>query len=91
MPYFALSGRSGDGGRIGRVAGTRGSMGLEPHRAALPVPRGTRSEAGRPRTGDPRQRAKLVPQPQEAVAFGLWILKDWPIRSSTKSISEPFM
>src|SRR5262245_21631567 len=35
------------------------------------------------------QIEKLVPQPQEAVALGLWTLKDWPIRSSTKSISEP--
>ena len=32
---------------------------------------------------------KLVPQPQEAVALGLSILKDWPIRSSTKSIFAP--
>ena len=36
-----------------------------------------------------RQIEKLVPQPQEAVACGLLILKDAPIRSSTKSISEP--
>ena len=50
------------------------------------------SAAGRPRCGgriNPPQIEKLVPQPQEAVALGLWILKDWPIRSSTKSISEP--
>lgn len=39
----------------------------------------------------PRQIEKLVPQPQLAVAFGLLILKAWPIRSSTKSISEPPM
>src|SRR5262249_42953138 len=32
---------------------------------------------------------KLVPQPHEAVALGLWTLKEEPIRSSTKSISEP--
>ncbi len=30
---------------------------------------------------------KLVPHPHDAVAFGLWIWKDWPMRSSTKSIS----
>jgi hypothetical protein len=35
--------------------------------------------------------AKLVPQPQEAVAWGLLILNEEPIRSSTKSISEPAM
>src|SRR5579884_913063 len=35
--------------------------------------------------------AKLVPQPHEAVAFGLLILKEEPIRSSTKSISLPAM
>ena len=32
---------------------------------------------------------KLVPQPQEATAFGFLIWNDWPIRSSTKSITEP--
>ncbi len=32
---------------------------------------------------------KLVPQPQDAVAFGFWILNEAPMRSSTKSISEP--
>ncbi|GLK80639.1 hypothetical protein GCM10008174_23800 [Methylopila turkensis] len=35
------------------------------------------------------QIAKLVPQPQEAVAFGFRIWNEAPIRSSTKSISEP--
>ena len=35
--------------------------------------------------------AKLVPQPQEAVAFGFFTLNEAPIRSSTKSISEPAM
>ncbi len=35
------------------------------------------------------QSEKLVPQPQEAVACGLLIRNDAPIRSSTKSISEP--
>ena len=34
---------------------------------------------------------KDVPQPQEAVAFGLLILNEAPIRSSTKSISDPAM
>ena len=33
--------------------------------------------------------AKLVPQPHDAVAFGLLTLNDEPIRSSTKSISDP--
>ena len=32
---------------------------------------------------------KLVPQPQDALASGLLILNAAPIRSSTKSISEP--
>ena len=32
-----------------------------------------------------------VPQPQEDVAFGLLILKREPIKSSTKSISEPLI
>ncbi len=36
-----------------------------------------------------RQIEKLVPQPQEAVALGFRMRNDWPIRSSTKSISEP--
>ena len=35
------------------------------------------------------QMEKLVPQPQDATAFGFLIWKDWPIRSSTKSITEP--
>ena len=39
----------------------------------------------------PDYSAKLVPQPQEAVAFGLLTLNEAPIRSSTKSISEPAM
>src|SRR5262245_11818540 len=38
-----------------------------------------------------RQIEKLVPQPHEAVALGLITRKDEPIRSSTKSISEPAM
>jgi hypothetical protein len=35
------------------------------------------------------QSAKLVPQPQDAVASGLLTLNEDPMRSSTKSISEP--
>jgi hypothetical protein len=35
--------------------------------------------------------AKLVPQPQEALASGFFTLNEAPIRSSTKSISEPAM
>ena len=35
------------------------------------------------------QTEKLVPQPHAATAFGLTILKAEPIRSSTKSSSEP--
>ena len=34
---------------------------------------------------------KLVPHPQPATALGFLIWKDWPIRSSTKSISAPPM
>jgi hypothetical protein len=34
---------------------------------------------------------KLVPQPHDAVALGLAILNEAPIRSSTKSISAPAM
>ena len=37
------------------------------------------------------QSAKLVPQPQEAFACGFFTLNEAPIRSSTKSISEPAM
>lgn len=37
------------------------------------------------------QIEKLVPQPHEATALGFLIWKDWPIRSSTKSITEPPM
>src|SRR4028119_2223722 len=36
-------------------------------------------------------KEKEVPQPQEAVAWGFSILNDWPMRSSTKSITEPSM
>src|SRR5215471_10658516 len=36
-----------------------------------------------------RQIEKLVPQPQEAVAFGLFTRNEAPIRSSTKSTSDP--
>src|SRR5277367_8720 len=32
---------------------------------------------------------KLTPQPHEATAFGFFTLNAWPIRSSTKSSSEP--
>ena len=32
---------------------------------------------------------KLVPQPQDATALGFLIWNDCPIRSSTKSITEP--
>src|SRR6476469_3750437 len=35
------------------------------------------------------QIEKLVPQPQEAVALGLTTRNDAPIRSSTKSTSDP--
>src|SRR4028119_2430120 len=36
-------------------------------------------------------KEKEVPQPQEAVAWGFSILNDWPMRSSTKSTTEPSM
>ena len=49
---------------------------------------GVRQE-GRPDGELKRYSEKLVPQPQEALAFGLLTLNDAPIRSSTKSISEP--
>src|SRR5262249_57286489 len=39
--------------------------------------------------GPARQTEKLVPQPHEAVALGFETLKEEPMRSSTKSISEP--
>ena len=56
-----------------------------PRTAASPA--ATRSPPWRPERRV--QTEKLVPQPHEAVAFGLLILNDWPIRSSTKSISAP--
>src|SRR5690606_17205268 len=37
------------------------------------------------------QMAKLVPQPQDAVASGLWTSRPSPMRLSTRSISEPSM
>ena len=37
------------------------------------------------------QSAKLVPQPHEAFACGLFTLNEVPIISSTKSISDPAM
>src|SRR6266700_8039546 len=36
-----------------------------------------------------RQIEKLVPQPHDAVALGLWTRNDAPIKSSTKSTSDP--
>ena len=39
--------------------------------------------------GGTRQIEKLVPQPQDALAWGLLMRNEAPIRSSTKSISEP--
>ena len=54
---------------------------------------GRAEAAGRPvheaRAAMDAQTEKLVPQPQDAVALGLLILKAWPIRSSVKSISAP--
>src|SRR5581483_2809151 len=41
------------------------------------------------RNGAIGQIEKLVPQPQDAVAFGFLTLNEEPMRSSTKSISEP--
>src|ERR1700722_6911808 len=38
-----------------------------------------------------RHTEKLVPHPQEAVATGLLILQEAPIRASTKSIAAPAM
>jgi hypothetical protein len=38
-----------------------------------------------------RYSAKLVPQPHDAFACGFFTLNEAPIRSSTKSISEPAM
>ena len=43
----------------------------------------------RVRQGGGNQIEKLVPQPQDAVACGLLTRNDAPIKSSTKSISEP--
>ena len=37
------------------------------------------------------QTEKLVPQPQEATAFGFLIWNDCPIKSSTKSRTDPPM
>jgi len=45
--------------------------------------------AGSAREAASRQMEKLVPQPHEAVALGLFTRNDAPMRSSTKSISEP--
>jgi hypothetical protein len=66
-----------------------------PIRIARPCPpkRDARHKAGhdKKRIADFSYSAKLVPQPQEAVAFGFFTLNEAPIRSSTKSISEPAM
>ena len=53
--------------------------------------RGGRREAGARlgHAGPDHYIEKLVPQPQDEVAFGLLTLNAWPIRSSTKSISAP--
>src|SRR6185295_1813549 len=56
---------------------------------ALRVVHRTETGQGAERAAASRYIEKLVPQPQEAVAWGFLILKAAPIRSSTKSISEP--
>ena len=63
--------------RAGRVAGREG-LGRDPSE---------RFDDVRPNTGS--QIEKLVPQPQDAVALGLTTRNEAPIRSSTKSTSEP--
>ena len=69
-----------------------------PQRRAIcdsPAARGERWSQRLTRGLRPRARVdqivKLVPQPQEAVAFGLLMRNEAPIRSSTKSISAPAM
>jgi hypothetical protein len=52
-------------------------------------PRAASNGTGRERVKLGYQIEKLVPQPQEAVALGLFTRNEAPIRSSTKSISEP--
>ena len=44
---------------------------------------GARGDAGGQGLTHIHQTEKLVPQPQAAVALGLWILKEAPISSST--------
>ena len=80
----------GDAGRV--VSGHAGSC--RARRARRPA---SHRDRARPtaRPAEPRRwqphahMEKLVPQPQEATAFGFLIWNDWPIRSSTKSITEP--
>jgi hypothetical protein len=64
--------------------------------AVVPATRSSRRERrGYPRGDDScvgdwkDQSEKLVPHPQDAVAFGLLMRNEAPIKSSTKSISEP--
>src|SRR6476660_7049010 len=77
--------RVGDGRREGRAAG----CGLARGAAALGAGRFVLGWLLRPAMVP--QIEKLVPQPHDAVALGLWILTAWPMRSSTKSISETSM
>ena len=58
------------------------AVGLKPNWSASAYSDGVRQGGG-------NQMEKLVPQPQDAVACGLLIRNDAPIKSSTKSISEP--
>src|SRR5689334_5267732 len=70
-----------DDGRLSRLA-----------RSAAAEDRGAdrqRQRQGAVRFEIGSQIEKLVPQPQEAVAFGLTTRNEAPIRSSTKSTSDP--
>ena len=71
---FDLAGDRGDKDVIDQRDDRTGATGRRRLRAAI---------------GGQRQIEKLVPQPQEAVALGLTTRNEAPIRSSTKSTSEP--
>jgi hypothetical protein len=84
--------RVNSGNRV--AADRRKSIGAFSPRAGGPRASSRRSRFGRITGGSRRtkiavQSEKLVPQPQDAVACGLLTRNDAPIRSSTKSISEP--
>lgn len=77
-------------GRASGVAGLFAAVAVLESGAHAGVRRRARAGGARPVAPAPgRQIENDVPHPHDAEACGLSILNDWPIRSSTKSSTEP--